>query len=243
GKLEDSLLLNTFHRAYKSFVVTHVEPALATLFAAFERPDLDDASNYQLHELFHMLIILGFINRVDLNSLVTQTYQWLRRVTEGPAHRFIQSLRSPNFRVLALDTFVRNECVAGDKEGSDLHAVISLDNILDHHCTAVGNMATRRSTRFHPISPDRIVLLVKFVCELAESYVDSRCELDRATQSLQTGLSPTEIGALSGAREHLAKLEAVLDATDADALLYLQRLQFVMMDLCMSLCKPMLVSA
>ncbi|KAJ1974572.1 hypothetical protein H4R34_004670 [Dimargaris verticillata] len=276
GKLEDSLLLNTFHRSYKSFVVTHVQPALATLFAAFERSDLDDASNYHLHELLHMrififlatvsssiwplhlagsnrstslmaydvrwltlqLVILGFINRVDLNSLVTQTYQWLRRVTEGPAHRFIQSLCSPNFKVLVLDTFVRNECVAGDKEGSDLRAVISLDSILDHHCTTVGSMATRRSTRYHPISPDRIVLLIKFVCDLAESYVDSRCELDMTSQSLHTGLSPTEINALGGAREHLTKLGTVLDANDAETLLYLQRLQFVMMDLYMNLCKP-----
>ncbi|KAJ1990654.1 hypothetical protein H4R33_001634 [Dimargaris cristalligena] len=109
--IQNCQLLRTFPRLYDQYAVTHIQPALDSLLGGCARPGLSSESNALLHQLLHMLVILAFVNLISMNSLVSPIAQWLQRQSSPEVQwRFVETLQSPTFKVILLDTLLQNEC-------------------------------------------------------------------------------------------------------------------------------------
>ncbi|KAJ1969014.1 hypothetical protein IWQ62_000895 [Dispira parvispora] len=226
--LRECLFLQTFSRPFNGCAMTQIQQATDTLFWGLTHcvTQGTDAGLW-LHELFHILVLLAFMNYIDLNTLVSHTYQWLHHENIGVQQRFVRNLQSDNFRVLVLDIVLQNECSLTNHNNHTPGRRTSLTEFMQLHFSAVTALARRPSTRHHTVSPEWVSHMVVSLCLLIESYINSHHVI--TPQGTHLGLRPVEVGCLSKCGEVVNPLEEALGPMHTEAVFHLQMLKVMLM--------------
>ncbi|KAJ1659425.1 hypothetical protein IWQ61_001495 [Dispira simplex] len=226
--LRDCLFMQTFSRPFNGCAVTQIQRTTDTLFWGLAHCTTQGTdAGLWLHELFHILVLLAFMNYIDLSTLVSHTYQWLHHEDIAVQQRFVRNLQSDNFRVLVLDVVLQNECSLVNHDNHTPSRCANLLEFMQRHFPTVTALARRPSTRHHTVSSQWVSHMVMILCLLVESYINCRHVV--TPRGTHLGLRPVEVECLSKCGEIVGPLEEILGPMHTEAIFHLQMLKVTLM--------------